>query len=87
MTSPKTDDPELRWLREVYQPGARQLTVRAVLAGMVIGMVMCLSNLYVVLKTGWSLGVTITSCILAWSVTAGRRRWTGPSAKARAPGA
>lgn len=68
MTSPKTDDPELRWLREVYQPGARQLTVRAVVAGMVIGMVMCLSNLYVVLKTGWSLGVTITSCILAWSL-------------------
>jgi len=32
VTSPKTDDPELRWLREVYQPGARQLTVRAVLA-------------------------------------------------------
>jgi OPT family oligopeptide transporter len=52
----------------IYKPGARQLTVRAVLAGMVIGAVMCLSNLYVVLKTGWSLGVTVTACILAFAV-------------------
>ena len=53
-----TDDPERRWLAEVYQPNARQLTVRAVIAGMLLGGQMCLSNLYVVLKTGWSLGVT-----------------------------
>jgi OPT family oligopeptide transporter len=34
---------------------------------MLIGVVMCLSNLYVVLKTGWSVGVTITSCIVAFA--------------------
>ena len=69
MAAPPTPvaDPERRWLAEVYRPGARQLTVRAVLAGMVIGAVMCLSNLYVFLKTGWSLGVTVTACILAWA--------------------
>jgi uncharacterized oligopeptide transporter (OPT) family protein len=61
-------DPELRWLKEVYQPGARQLTFRAVVTGMILGAVMCLSNLYVVLKTGWSLGVTVTACILAFAV-------------------
>lgn len=61
------EDPEVKWLREVYQPGAKQLTARAVISGMVIGMLMCLSNLYVVLKTGWSVGVTITACILAWT--------------------
>ncbi|WP_224369788.1 OPT family oligopeptide transporter [Hyalangium versicolor] len=61
-------DPERYWLENVYQRGARQLTVRAVIAGMVIGMVMCLSNLYVILKTGWSMGVTLTACILAFSV-------------------
>jgi OPT family oligopeptide transporter len=61
-----TVDPELKWLKEVYQPGATQLTVRAVLSGMIIGAIMCLSNLYVVLKTGWSMGVTITACILAY---------------------
>lgn len=43
------------------------MTARAVISGMLIGALMCLSNLYVVLKTGWSLGVTITACILAFS--------------------
>ena len=61
-------DPELYWREHVYQGGARQLTVRAIIAGMLIGAVMCLSNLYVFLKTGWSLGVTITACILAFAV-------------------
>ncbi|GMT96543.1 oligopeptide transporter, OPT family [Corallococcus caeni] len=61
-------DPELYWREHVYQGGARQLTVRAIIAGMLIGAVMCLSNLYVILKTGWSLGVTITACILAFAV-------------------
>lgn len=42
------------------------LTIRAVLVGMVIGVVMCISNLYVFFKTGWSMGVTITAAILAW---------------------
>jgi OPT family oligopeptide transporter len=66
-TAPAGQDPERYWLENVYQGGARQLTVRAVIAGMIIGMVMCLSNLYVVLKTGWSMGVTITACILAFT--------------------
>ncbi len=60
-------DPEREWLEKVYQRGARQLTVRAVIAGMLIGAVMCLSNLYVVIKTGWSIGVTITACIVAYA--------------------
>ncbi|QRO00359.1 OPT/YSL family transporter [Archangium violaceum] len=60
-------DPERHWLENVYKAGVRQLTVRAVIAGMLIGAVMCLSNLYVILKTGWSLGVTITACILAFA--------------------
>ena len=60
-------DPERYWLQNVYKGAERQLTVRAVIAGMVIGAVMCLSNLYVILKTGWSLGVTITACILAFA--------------------
>src|ERR1700761_3727550 len=51
-------------------PGAppAQLTARAVVAGMLIGAVMCLSNLYVFFKTGWSLGVTLTACILAFAL-------------------
>ncbi|MGQ0505075.1 MAG: OPT family oligopeptide transporter [Myxococcaceae bacterium] len=61
-------DPELVWLKEVYQPGARQLTVRAVIAGMLLGAAMCISNLYIILKTGWSIGVTMTACILAYAI-------------------
>jgi uncharacterized oligopeptide transporter (OPT) family protein len=62
------EDPEAVWLREVYQPNATNLTLRAVLGGAVIGVVMCLSNIYVFFKTGWSLGVTITACILAFAL-------------------
>jgi putative OPT family oligopeptide transporter len=61
------EDPEAIWLREVYKPNQVNLTVRAVLVGMVIGGVMCVSNIYVFLKTGWSMGVTITACILAFA--------------------
>ena len=67
----RDDDVERRWVTAVYQKGARQLTVRAVVAGMLIGGLMCLSNLYVVLKTGWSLGVTLTACIVAFALFKG----------------
>ncbi len=45
-----------------------QLTTRAVLGGMAIGAILCVSNVYVVLKTGWSLGVTLTSTIIAFGL-------------------
>ncbi len=61
------EDPEAVWLREVYRPHAVNLTVRAVIVGMLIGVVMCVSNLYVFFKTGWSMGVTITAAILGWA--------------------
>ena len=61
-----TEDAEAIWLREVYKPNEPNLTVRAVIVGMLIGGVMCISNLYVFFKTGWSMGVTLTACILAF---------------------
>lgn len=61
-------DPEKIWLETVYRRGEKQLTPRAVIAGMLIGGIMCLSNLYVFFKTGWSLGVTLTACILAFAI-------------------
>jgi putative OPT family oligopeptide transporter len=67
------NDPEDKWIAEVYQPDAPNLTARAVVAGAVIGAVMCLSNLYVFFKTGWSQGVTITACILGFSTFAALR--------------
>lgn len=59
---------ERRWLEHTYQPQQPQLTIRAILVGMLIGSVMCLSNLYVFFKTGWSMGVTITAAILAFAL-------------------
>ncbi|HEX6851001.1 MAG TPA: OPT family oligopeptide transporter [Candidatus Polarisedimenticolaceae bacterium] len=65
---PHGNDVETRWLRDTFRPGVPQLTARAVVFGMLIGGVMCLSNLYVFFKTGWSMGVTITAAILAFSL-------------------
>lgn len=57
------------WLEQVYQgDDARQLSVRSIVTGMLIGGVMSISNLYVGLQTGWGLGVTITSCIIAYAM-------------------
>jgi uncharacterized oligopeptide transporter (OPT) family protein len=69
---PRTpDEIERHWFENVYQGDKmRQLTLRAVLMGMGLGMIMGCSNLYVGLKAGWSLGVSITSCILAYSAFA-----------------
>jgi OPT family oligopeptide transporter len=61
-------DPELHWLKNVYRGGEKQLTLRAIVVGMLIGGLMCLSNLYVFFKVGWSMGVTITACILAFAL-------------------
>lgn len=70
-TTGRTDDPEKTWLAETFRPGATQLTARAIVAGMVLGGVMCISNLYVFFKTGWSMGVTITAAILAFALFRG----------------
>jgi uncharacterized oligopeptide transporter (OPT) family protein len=57
------------WLANVYQGDhVKQLSVRSIVTGMIIGGVMSISNLYVGLKTGWGLGVTITACIIAYAV-------------------
>jgi OPT family oligopeptide transporter len=63
------DDPELIWYQNVYQGDSMpQLTLRAVVMGSFLGGFMSLSNLYVGLKTGWGLGVSITSCILSFAI-------------------
>jgi len=64
-------DTEARWLAETHRPNDPQLTLRAIIVGMLIGGLMCVSNLYVFFKTGWSMGVTITAAILAFAVFKG----------------
>ncbi|MCX5785847.1 MAG: OPT/YSL family transporter [Elusimicrobia bacterium] len=60
---------ELDWYKNVYRGDTMpQLTLRAVIMGSFLGGFMSLSNLYVGLKTGWGLGVAITSCILSYAL-------------------
>ncbi len=56
------------WLDNVFKGNMPQLTLRSGLSGMLIGGVLSLTNLYVGMKTGWTLGVGITSVILAFSL-------------------
>ena len=55
------------WLEKVFRGDMPQLTLRAGLMGMGLGSVLSLTNIYVGAKTGWSLGVGITSVILAFA--------------------
>jgi uncharacterized oligopeptide transporter (OPT) family protein len=55
------------WLEKVYRGDMPQLTLRSAATGVVLGMVLSLTNLYVGIRTGWSLGVGITSVILAFA--------------------
>jgi len=55
------------WLENVYRGDMPQLTVRSALTGVVLGGILSLTNLYVGIRTGWTLGVGITSVILAFA--------------------
>src|SRR4051812_49278345 len=62
---------ERQWFDLVYKgrgDSQKQLTVRAVLIGGVLGMFMSISNLYTTLKLGWSFGVAITACALSYTL-------------------
>jgi putative OPT family oligopeptide transporter len=62
---------ERHWFEHVYQGDRqRQLTVRAAVMGMLLGMVMSVSNLYLGLKSGTGIGGAITACVLAYAVFA-----------------
>ena len=64
-----TEDRDREWLESVYRGDKeKDLTPRAVMAGMVFGGLMSLSNLYVGLKSGWGLGVDIAAVIVIFAV-------------------
>ncbi|HEY5959906.1 MAG TPA: OPT/YSL family transporter, partial [Polyangiaceae bacterium] len=56
------------WLEHVYKGDMPQLTLRSALTGMLLGSVLSLTNLYIGIRTGWTLGVGITSVILAFAL-------------------
>lgn len=55
------------WLDQVYRGDMPQLTIRAAITGFLLGGILSATNLYVGAKTGWTLGVGLTSVILAFS--------------------
>ncbi|HLE01131.1 MAG TPA: OPT family oligopeptide transporter [Bdellovibrionota bacterium] len=55
------------WLKNVFRGDMPQLTIRSALTGMLLGGVLSLTNLYVGIKTGWTLGVGISSVILSFA--------------------
>ncbi len=56
------------WLEKVYRGSMPQLTLRAAATGFLLGGVLSATNLYIGAKTGWSLGVGVTSVILAFAL-------------------
>src|SRR5215468_9822099 len=56
------------WLSAVYRGNMPQLTVRAAITGFFLGGFLSATNLYVGAKTGWTLGVGLTSVILAFAM-------------------
>lgn len=62
------DQREDYWYSRVYRSETRQLTIRAGIMGALLGGIMSVSNLYLGLKTGFSIGATFTAGILAFAI-------------------
>jgi uncharacterized oligopeptide transporter (OPT) family protein len=71
---------ERQWFEKIYTGRGdtqKQLTLRAVLMGGVLGMFMSISNLYTTLKLGWLFGVAITACVLSYVIWNALRALSG----------
>lgn len=56
------------WFEKIYKGQVPQLNLRSALTGMILGSVLSLTNLYVGIRTGWTLGVGVTSVILSFAL-------------------
>ncbi len=84
MALPQLDDEQVRtwsraekdrwWLENVYRGDMPQLTLRSAATGFLLGGVLSATNLYIGAKTGWSLGVGVTSVILAYAMFSAARK-------------
>ncbi len=65
---------DIHWLTHVYQGDRmKQLTLRAVLTGGILGMLMSASNLYTTLSVGWAFGVAITASVISFVIWSAAR--------------
>ncbi len=56
------------WFTNIYRGNMPQLTIRSAITGFLLGGVLSATNLYIGAKTGWTLGVGLTSVILAFAM-------------------
>jgi OPT family oligopeptide transporter len=56
------------WFENIYRGDLPQLTIRSAVTGFVLGGILSATNLYVAGKTGVTLGVNLTSVILAFAM-------------------
>ena len=56
------------------EPGEAQLTVRAIIAGCLVGTVCACTSIYVGLKIGWTFGASIIAAVLSYAVFAPTNR-------------
>jgi uncharacterized oligopeptide transporter (OPT) family protein len=56
------------WFRNVFRGDMPQLTIRSAITGFVLGGVLAATALYIAAKTGISIGVGLTSVILAFAI-------------------
>lgn len=64
------DEIDAYWLAHIYRKGEPQSQTRSIAMGMLLGGVLSLSNLYVGLRAGWGLAVTVTAAVLAYAIFA-----------------
>jgi len=63
------EEKDAHWFKTYYRGDRqKQLTLRAVLMGGLLGMFMAVSNLYTTLKLGWGFGVSITACVISFVI-------------------
>jgi uncharacterized oligopeptide transporter (OPT) family protein len=55
------------WLANIWRGDMPQLTIRSGITGFLLGGLLSATNLYIGAKTGWTLGVGLTSVILAFA--------------------
>lgn len=55
------------WLENIFRGDMPQLTIRSAITGFLLGGFLSATNLYIGAKTGWTLGVGLTSVILAFA--------------------
>jgi putative OPT family oligopeptide transporter len=66
--SMRLEEKDRWWLENVFKGDMPQLTARSAVTGMGLGAILSLTNLYIGMMTGWTLGVGVTSVILSFAM-------------------